>query len=84
MNQTSSPPAGYTPPQPASLVQETETVPVLLKQNEAAALLGVSAKWLERDRWVGPSIPFVKFGRSIRYRASDIAAFIEANLQGAA
>lgn len=66
------------------ITQETVAVPRLITQESAAALLGVSPRWLERDRWVGASIPFVKIGRGIRYRASDIAAFIEANLQGAA
>lgn len=83
------PPAEYRPPQTAtaainSLIQETASVPVLLNQEETARILGVSPKWLERDRWVGASIPFVKVGRGVRYRASDLAAFVEANTHGAA
>lgn len=66
------------------ITQETVTVPRLITQEAAASLLGVSPKWLERDRWVGASIPFVKVGRGVRYRASDITAYIEANVQGAA
>ena len=66
------------------ITQETVAVPRLITPEEAASLLGVSPKWLERDRWVGASIPFVKVGRRVRYRASDIATFIEANVQGAA
>lgn len=64
------------------ITQETVAVPHLITQDAAASLLGVSPKWLERDRWVGASIPFVKIGRRVRYRASDIATFIEGNLQG--
>lgn len=66
------------------ITQETVAVPRLITQEAAASLLGVSPKWLERDRWVGATIPFVKVGRGVRYRASDIATFIEANVQGAA
>lgn len=66
------------------ITQEAVAVPRLMNQEAAAALLGVSPKWLERDRWVGATIPFVKIGRGVRYRASDLAAFIEANAHGAA
>jgi len=54
----------------------TVAVPALMKQEEVAEYLQVSTKWLERDRWAGPTLPFVKFGRHVRYRASDLAAFI--------
>lgn len=67
-----------------SLVSETVAVPRLLTQESTAEILGVSPKWLERDRWVERRIPFVKVGRLVRYRAADISAYIEANVQGAA
>ena len=35
-------------------------MPVLWSQREAAEYLGVSIKWLERDRWGGATIPFIK------------------------
>lgn len=62
----------------------TLAVPKLLTTESAATILGVSKKWLERDRWVEKRIPFVKVGRLVRYRASDVAAYIEANIQGTA
>lgn len=68
----------------AALTQKTWAVPRLLTQKEAAALTRMSEKWLERDRWVERRIPFVKIGRAVRYRAEDIAAYIDANVQGAA
>jgi hypothetical protein len=61
----------------------TATVPVLLTQAEAARVVGKSEKWLERDRWVGPTVPCVKLGRSVRYRVADLLAYIESNVQGA-
>lgn len=67
-----------------SITQETVNVARLINQEIAATILGVSPKWLERDRWADRRIPYVKIGRLVRYRASDIAAYIEANTQGAA
>ncbi|MBB1497530.1 helix-turn-helix domain-containing protein [Paracoccus sp. MC1862] len=58
-------------------------LPVLVTQEEAANILGVSKKWLERDRWAERRIPYVKIGRGVRYRITDIAAYIEANVQAA-
>ncbi len=50
----------------------------LLTTKAAAAYLGVSAAFLERDRWAGARIPFIKLGtRSVRYRLSDLETFIE-------
>lgn len=66
------------------LAQNTVPVPLLLTQERTAAILGVSPKWLERDRWIERKIPFVKVGRLVRYRAADVAAYIEASVQGAA
>lgn len=34
----------------------------LLNTREAAQLLGVSMAFLERDRWAGARIPFIKIG----------------------
>jgi len=62
----------------------TATVPVLLTQDEAARIINKSPKWLERDRWAGPTVPYVKLGRSVRYRVADLLAYIEDNVQGAA
>ncbi|MCF7982682.1 MAG: helix-turn-helix domain-containing protein [Pseudomonadales bacterium] len=50
----------------------------LLNTKQAANFLGVSAAFLERDRWAGARVPFVKIGsRSVRYRLSDLNAYIE-------
>ncbi|QQO46001.1 helix-turn-helix domain-containing protein [Paracoccus sp. MC1862] len=65
------------------LVPKTAMLPVLVTQEEAANILGVSKKWLERDRWAERRIPYVKIGRGVRYRITDIAAYIEANVQAA-
>lgn len=50
----------------------------LLTTKEAAPLLRVSVAFLERDRWAGAQVPYIRVGaRAIRYRLSDINAFIE-------
>jgi len=50
----------------------------LLTTKEAAPLLGVSVAFLERDRWAGARVPFIKIGsRAVRYRHSDLLAYIE-------
>ncbi|PWG18063.1 helix-turn-helix domain-containing protein [Salibaculum griseiflavum] len=62
----------------------TQTVPVLVPQTEASRILSKSEKWLERDRWAGPTIPYVKMGRHVRYRVADLLAYIDANTKPAA
>lgn len=54
----------------------------LLNTRQAAVFLGVSSAFLERDRWAGARIPFVKVGtRSIRYRLSDLESFIDGQIR---
>lgn len=50
----------------------------LLTTKEAAPILGVSVAFLERDRWAGARVPFIKIGsRAVRYRLSDLHAYID-------
>ena len=50
----------------------------LLTTAEAAKFLGVSKAFLERDRWAGARVPFIKVGsRAVRYRLSDLNDYIE-------
>jgi len=48
----------------------------LLNQSEAARLLRLSERTLERLRLIGGGPVYVKAGRSVRYRQSDIEAWI--------
>jgi excisionase family DNA binding protein len=51
----------------------------LLSTKEAAQRLGVSEAFLERDRWAGAKIPFVRIGtRTVRYREQDLERYIAA------
>ncbi|MCU7933225.1 MAG: helix-turn-helix domain-containing protein [Candidatus Thiodiazotropha sp. (ex Codakia rugifera)] len=54
----------------------------LLNTTEAAKLLGVSKAFLERDRWAGARVPFIKIGsRAVRYRLDDLNDFIESRIR---
>jgi excisionase family DNA binding protein len=48
----------------------------LLDQREAARLLNLSIRTMERMRLQGGGPLYVKCGRSVRYRTSDIEAWI--------
>lgn len=37
-------------------------------QRVIAAVIGCSKEKLERDRWAGKGLPYVKFGRLVRYQ----------------
>jgi hypothetical protein len=49
----------------------------LLSTPQAAKYLNVSIAFLERDRWAGARIPFIKVGsRAVRYRLNDLESYI--------
>jgi len=54
----------------------------LLSARQAAALLHLSERTLERFRVSGTGPKFVRLGRSIRYRLTDIEAFIASGIVG--
>ena len=52
----------------------------LFDQKIIAAKLDVSTAQLEKWRWNGQGINFIKIGRLCKYRKSDVIAFIDKNL----
>lgn len=48
----------------------------LFDQKIIAAVRDCSLATVERDRWAGTGIKFIKIGRSIRYRKTDILAWL--------
>lgn len=55
----------------------------LLTTKEAAAMLGVSQAFLERDRWMGATIPYVRIGkRTIRYNPQVIREIMKNQISG--
>lgn len=54
----------------------------LLTTKEAARYLGVSKAFLERDRWAGARIPFIKVGsRAVRYRQADLDGYLDTRVR---
>lgn len=54
----------------------------LLTTKEAARFLGVSEAFLERDRWAGASIPFIRVGsRAVRYQLATLEAFVRSRMR---
>jgi len=54
----------------------------LLTTKEAALFLGVSMSFLERDRWAGAQVPFVRIGsRSIRYEPEALKAYVHSRIR---
>jgi excisionase family DNA binding protein len=52
----------------------------LVKQDEAAKYLGLSEATLERDRWRGGDIPYIRIGpRAIRYDLEQLDEYIDRN-----
>lgn len=54
----------------------------LLNTTQAAEYLGLSKAFLERDRWAGAQVPFIKIGsRAVRYRLHDLNTYIQSRLR---
>lgn len=54
----------------------------LLNTTQAAQFLGLSKAFLERDRWAGAKVPFIKIGdRAVRYRLEDLEKYIESRFR---
>jgi predicted DNA-binding transcriptional regulator AlpA len=53
----------------------------LLTQREAASVLRLSERTLERSRVTGDGPPFVKAGRRVLYRPADIDAWIASRVR---
>ena len=52
------------------------SLPALLTTSEAAAYLNVQKKTMEQHRWNGRGAKFIKLGRIVRYRQSDLDDFL--------
>ena len=50
----------------------------LLNTQQAAEFLGVSTAFLERDRWAGARVPYIKVGsRAVRYQLNDLELYVQ-------
>ena len=55
---------------------------VLLTEKEVQELYKLNLKTLQRERCNGSGIPYVKLGRRVRYKVSDINAYLEKKTVG--
>jgi excisionase family DNA binding protein len=51
----------------------------LLTEVQAAEFLNLSVRTLQSWRVTGSKIPFVRCGRAVRYKPSDLQAWIKSN-----
>lgn len=49
----------------------------LLNQSKVAKILGVTEKFLEARRCRGGGVPYIRVGRLVRYKKSDVDAWID-------
>jgi predicted DNA-binding transcriptional regulator AlpA len=56
-------------------------VPPLIAQKEAARLLRLSVRTLERHRVAGTGPRWVRLGRLVRYREGDLIAWVDGNVR---
>ncbi|HAU0815514.1 TPA: DNA-binding protein [Legionella pneumophila] len=61
------------------LLNEFESAPnsTLFNQQTIAAVLSCSTQLLERNRWAGGGVPYLKIGRKVLYRKSDVLNFLQ-------
>jgi excisionase family DNA binding protein len=50
-----------------------------IKERVAAEYLGLSVRTLQKRRFERQNPPYLKIGRSVRYRLEDLDAFLEAH-----
>jgi excisionase family DNA binding protein len=53
----------------------------LLDPKQAARILGLSVRTLERHRIAGTGPRFARLGRLVRYRQNDLDQWVESNLR---
>ncbi len=60
-------------------LNEFESAPhsALFNQKTIAAVLSCSTQLLERNRWAGTSVPYLKIGRKVLYRKRDVQNFLQ-------
>lgn len=55
--------------------EKSQNAPQFIDERQAAAMLGMSIKWLQKKRLEGGGPPFQKFGRSVRYEVGAIVEY---------
>jgi hypothetical protein len=50
----------------------------LLSERDVSTINGRACSTLQKDRVSGEGIPFIRVGRLVRYRQSEVAAYLDA------
>lgn len=77
-------PVDVDPPKSKSAISSpSEYQDKLLNEKEAAPLVGLSVRTLQQRRWLGLPPDYVKVPgtRAVRYRLSDLLAYVEQGLR---
>jgi hypothetical protein len=59
------------------------TIEPMMNEHEVARVEGRSVSSVRRDRLLRKGCPYVKIGALVRYKPSDLRAFLEQNRRGA-
>lgn len=67
-------------------IKTAKPAPLLMTTAQAADFIGMSESYLAQDRWRSgatgcpPVFPFIRVGRAVRYRQTDLVAALDARL----
>ncbi|MFC1551791.1 helix-turn-helix transcriptional regulator [Candidatus Latescibacterota bacterium] len=50
-----------------------------IKEKEVAEITGRALSTLRNERFLGKGIPYIKIGKSVRYKIDDVINFMESN-----
>ena len=65
-------------PQDLTYVHLVESYPPLLNEAHLSEILGSKLQTLRNNRSMKRGIPYIKVGRSVRYKLSDVIEYLEA------
>jgi hypothetical protein len=61
---------------------DLSTLPAIATARELAPLMGTTEAALAQDRYRRGGIPYIKFGRRVRYLRADVARYLIAHRHG--
>ena len=60
-------------------MSDLSELPELITPKQLSEYAGIPESSLAQDRYLNVGIPFVKFGKRVRYLRADVQAYVEAN-----
>ena len=62
-----------------TVLSNLDDLPELMTPSELAGFMQTTINSLAQDRYLGRGIPFVKFGKRVRYLRNDVLHYLAAN-----